>query len=104
MGFYEVIKDGVKVVRTAGNVELSLKLAEVADDLLEKSKKIAELENEVAKLKELKKLNFAEGKNYLIDPDNVNRHFCPVCTLKLKIYVPLMKNNGYCNQCTGSFH
>lgn len=101
MGMYEILRDGVKVVRNAGNVELSLKLAEVADELLEKNRKISELEKENQELKEIKKFKFADGKNYLVDPGDPARRLCPLCTKKHCTPVPL--NGVFCKQCGGHY-
>ncbi len=61
MGIYDAIKDGVKIARNAGNIELSLELAKVADDLVDKQKRISELERKVNDLRQMKKLVFADG-------------------------------------------
>lgn len=102
MGMYDAIKDGVKVVRNAGNIDLSLKLAEVADDLIAKNRKIADLEDEIKKLKRLKKYDFAENHEYYIDPEHPDRPLCPICTVKLETPAPLM-NGENCSRCKVSY-
>jgi hypothetical protein len=52
MSIYDAIKDGVKVARNAGNIELSIELAKVADDILDKQHKIEELDSVVRELKD----------------------------------------------------
>lgn len=99
MGMYDIIKDGVEVARNAGNIELSLELAKVAGDLLEKQKRIGELEAENAQLRALKKFEFPAGKTYLIDPEYPDRALCPVCTNREKTSVPLQQNNKWCSEC-----
>jgi hypothetical protein len=86
MGIYDAIKDGVKFARNAGNIELSLELAKVADDLIEKQKRISELGQKVnileEKLKNKANVVFIEGVYYLKNDANKERPFCPRCLEK----------------------
>ncbi len=101
MGVYDVIKDGVKVARDAGNVELSLKLAQVADDLLEKQKRISELEEENRKLKKKKEYKYAKDHGYMISPDNPSLKLCPTCLNRDGFENPMTDydDGGYCKTC-----
>lgn len=83
MGVYDVIKDGVTVARNAGNLELSLKLAALADDLMDKQTQINKLEAENTKLKEqLKRKNdfVSEKSVYWLKSDTERKQpYCPNC-------------------------
>lgn len=105
MGWYEAIKDGVQVARNAGNIELSLQLATVADDLLEKQKKIEDLEQEVKRLKEKKKYKYEDNHTWLVDPTRPDIKLCPVCLNKNDFENPMIRNGGnqYCSTCQKVF-
>jgi hypothetical protein len=55
------------------------------------------LKDKVQTLEELKKFDFAEGKTYLIDPEQPDRHLCPVHTREKGFAVPLV--NDHCSLC-----
>lgn len=108
MGLYEAIKDAYNIAQKADNIELIQKMLDVqklALDMQEKqqqqNKKIVELEKELETLSDLSKYEFADGKNYLIDPAYPSRRFCPLCTKSRKIPVPIVAR--YCSQCKGNY-
>ncbi len=86
MAIYDVIKDGIQAARNAGNIELSVELAKVADALLTKQKKIEDLEKENTslknKLKNKEAVIFSEGVYWLEADTNKQRPFCPRCLEK----------------------
>jgi hypothetical protein len=108
MSLYDAAKDALRLAQQADNVELVQKIIDVqaqALDMQEAQQKqnqtIIVLRKEVDKLKEMKKYDFADGENYLIDTDNPSRKLCPYCTRKHNIPVPL--NDFYCRLCKGYF-
>jgi hypothetical protein len=109
MSVYDIIKDGVKVARSAGNIELSLELAKVADELLTKQKKIEDLEEENKSLKDKLKnkgnVTFSDGVYWLIIDSEKNRPFCPRCFEKNQELITL--NMGFappfCPECKNNY-
>jgi hypothetical protein len=109
MSLYEMVKDAAKLAQKADNIELVQKLLDVQSMSLEMQEKqvmlqtkMAGLEQEITKLKEMKKLIFPEGKKYLIDPESPDRALCPVCTRKLGYEVP-MYSKTHCTNCKTTF-
>lgn len=109
MSLYEVVKDAAKLAQKADNTELIQKLLDAQNMALEMQEKqlvytskITSLEQEISLLKEMKKLVFAPGKKYLIDPSHPERPLCPVCTRKYGYEVP-MYNRSHCDVCKSSF-
>lgn len=109
MSLYEMVKDAAKLAQKADNIELVQKLLDVQNISLEMQAKhvtlqtkIVSLEQEVLKLKEMRKLVFAENKKYLIDPEFPDRPLCPVCTRKLGYEVP-MYSRTHCETCKANF-
>ncbi|MEI6228797.1 MAG: hypothetical protein WCP11_02125 [Candidatus Saccharibacteria bacterium] len=105
---YEAIKDAVTLAQKLNNIDLVRMLMDAQAEALKmqdvqqkQSQKISSLEREIETLKEMKKLVFADGKNYLIDPDNPDRHLCPLCTKKHNTPVPM--TGHYCGQCKGQY-
>lgn len=108
MSLYDAAKDALKLAQKADNAELVQKILDVQSQALDMQKKqfeyvkqISNLEEENKKLKELKKFDFAENKNYFIDPDFPDRKLCPLCTKKFQTPIPL--EGYYCRQCKGEY-
>lgn len=108
MSLYDAAKDALKLAQKLDNSELVQKILDVqsqALDMQEKQfeyvKQISSLQEENNRLKELKKFELAQGRNYLIDPDKPSRELCPLCTKKYGTEVPL--NGYYCGQCKGHY-
>lgn len=109
MSLYDAAKDAVKLAQKVDNVELIQQLLEVqqqALDMQEKQQllhsKISSLEKENDELKSIKRFVFASEHNYLVDPEDMTRKLCPVCTPKNRAATPVL-SNGYCAQCKGSY-
>lgn len=109
MSLYEIAKDAARLAQKVDNIELTQKLLDVQNMALEMQEKQlaqqakqASLEKEIEKLKAMKKLVFAPGEKYLIDPSFPDRPLCPVCTKKLGYEVP-MYNESHCSNCKTTF-
>lgn len=108
MSLYDAAKDALKIAQQADNVELVHKIIDVqtqALDMQEKQLKqnqeISDLKKQIEQMGRMKNYEFATDRNYLIDPDDPNRRFCPYCTRKHNLPVPL--NGVYCAQCKGHY-
>jgi predicted Zn-ribbon and HTH transcriptional regulator len=109
MSLYEMVKDAANLAQKADNIELVRKLLDVQNIAIEMQEKqlilntkIEELNNEIKNLKEMKRIIFAEGEKYLIDPAFPDRPLCPVCTRKFGYEVP-MYNRSHCSTCKKNF-
>lgn len=96
------LKEVAKVLRAADKINEYQTILDAQEKLLEQNETIAKLKKEIAELKELEKLIFAEDEKFLIDPKFPNRHLCPLCTKKLSTALPLDDDN-YCHQCGGIY-
>jgi len=103
MGVYDIIKDGAKVARNAGQIELSIELVRVADELLAKQKRIGELEQREKELEqklELKgKLVTKNEVYWLKEKDRVDGPFCTRCWDVDKNLVRLSTDYIFCPHC-----
>ena len=95
----ERLKENIDLVSGLINVQREVLDMQERNQKLQASLGNLKQENDI--LKELKKYNFAPDKNYLIDPDDSGRRFCPLCTKKHMTPVPL--NGVYCVQCKGQY-
>ena len=105
MSLYDAAKDAVRLAQKVDNIELIQKLLDVQQQALDMQEKqqllniqVGELKMQISRLKASKKFVFAEGKNYLIDPEHSERHLCPVHTRQFGFEAPLI-DGDYCNQC-----
>lgn len=80
--------------------EINTLVGRLTREIRDREAKLLELQSENNKLIQIAPLTFTPGKNYLIDEKYPDRHFCPVCTKKNNVLVPLDDDEQcqYCNK------
>lgn len=95
----ERLKENIELV--GGLIRAQQAVLDIQDMLQHSNQKINKLETELEQAKALRKYDFAVGKNYLVDPDDPGRRFCPLCTKKNMTPIPL--HGVDCLQCNGHY-
>ncbi len=98
----------IKLGKSATNIqyeEALLASREAIFELREENLRLREenqaMKQSLEKIEAGKVLTFAEGHNYLIDPENPKRHLCPLCSKKHSAPIPL--DGTFCRQCKGYY-